>query len=384
MIEPSEGSEQPQGVDPNDGKPEKDNASSGLLEEVTRQMNARLDDLSALQHASQHSSEAGNRQLAAKITSLRLFTCLGGFGGDRPMSRGCRRLVLVLGVLMLFGVPSPCQAGELKLLVPAYGNPCCPGGQEMWAQLTETATTLGEGLVVILNPNSGPGVGAIDPNYVNESGQGAFIDFRNAGGVAIGYVRTDWAMRPMTDVQGEIDLYFDSSYWRGAGVQIDGVFFDEMSNDLADVGYYSALRDYVRGQLATAILVGNPGTTFVNNPTGQTTWSVADYAESADTLVTFENIAEEYFDNYTPPSWVDSYSADRFGHIVYGVSTTAQMLSAMSLAKQRNAGFVYLTDDVLMNPYDALASYWQAEVDAACGLVFADGFESGDLASWGP
>lgn len=254
----------------------------------------------------------------------------------------------------------------------------------MWSQLTDTASVMGSDLLVILNPNSGPGVGLIDPNYVNDSAQGPFIDFRNAGGVAIGYVLTNWANRPLAEVQSDVDLYFDPAYWRGAGVQIEGIFFDEMSNDLADVGYYSALRDYVRSKAPGTIVVGNPGTSFVNNPSGQSTWSISDYAESADTLVTFESTAVEYFDNYSPPSWLGGYPAERFGNIVYGVATTQQMLEGMSLAKQRKAGYVYLTDDVLNNPYDALASYWSAEVDAARYLIFADGFESGDLATWLP
>ena len=254
----------------------------------------------------------------------------------------------------------------------------------MWDQLTDTASGIGSDLIVILNPNSGPGASPIDPNYITGNGTGPFVNYRNAGGAAIGYVKTEWAARPIADVQADVDLYFTSSYWSGAGVQIDGIFFDEMSNDLADVGYYQSLRDYVRGHLANAIVVGNPGTTFVNNETGQSQFSVNDYAEAADILMTFETVATEYFGNYTPPSWVQSYAADRFAHVVYDLADVAQMREAASLANQRKAGHIYLTDDSGMNPYDMLASYWQDEVDAALNLIFADGFETGDLSSWAP
>lgn len=149
--------------------------------------------------------------------------------------------------------PGECLATGVRILVPAYGNPCCGGGPAMWVQLTATASVMGPDLLVILNPASGPGVGTIDPNYVDDSGQGPFIDFRNAGGVAIAYVRTQWATRSLAEVQSEVDLYFDPAYWRGAGVQIQGIFFDEMSNDLADVGYYQALRDHVRGHSQAAL-----------------------------------------------------------------------------------------------------------------------------------
>ena len=297
-----------------------------------------------------------------------------------------KNLLLFFSALTWIGstTPSECLATDVGLIVPAYGNPCCDGGPAMWAQLTDTAAVMGANLLVILNPASGPGIGTIDPNYVDGSGHGPFIDFRNAGGVAIGYVRTGWTARPLSEVKNEVDLYFNPAYWRGAGVQIQGIFFDEMSNDLADVGYYQSLRDHVRGHSPTAIVVGNPGTSFVNNPSGQSTWSVADYAETADTLVTFESDADEYFNNYSTPPWLAGYPAERFGNIVYGVETAAQMLEAMSLAKQRKAGYVYLTDDILVNPYDYLPSYWPAEGDAAQSLIFADGFESGGMGSWMP
>ena len=119
------------------------------------------------------------------------------------------KLLLILAVFAVAGPKEQCWAAQLRLLVPAYGNPCCPGGQEMWVQLTDTASLLGSDLLVILNPASGPGVDLIDPNYVNDSAQGPFIDFRNASGVAIGYVGTDWAKRPLGEVQAEVDLYFD-------------------------------------------------------------------------------------------------------------------------------------------------------------------------------
>lgn len=248
-------------------------------------------------------------------------------------------------------------AASVRLLVPAYANPCCDGGPLMWTQLTETALVMGSDLHVILNPASGPGTGPIDPNYVNDLGQGPLIDLRNAGGFVLAYVATGYASRSLTDVQDEIDLYFSSAYWRGAGVQIQGLFFDEMSNDLADVGYYQTLRDYVRSHDSGARVVGNPGTSFVNNPSAQSTWTVSDYVASADTLVTFEFNAAEYLQNYSAPSWLADYPTDRFAHIIYGETIESQMVSSMSLAMRRQAGYVYVTDDGLANPYDLLPSY---------------------------
>ncbi len=298
----------------------------------------------------------------------------------RDYERSLSPWVLVLGIVL--GTPAACLAVSLRLLVPAYGNPFDTDGGEMWDQLIETALVMGSDLHVILNPASGPGMGEIDPNYVDDLGQGPLIDLRNAGGFVIGYIRTSWASRSLADVQDEVDLYFDPAYWRGAGVQIQGIFFDEMSNDLADVGYYQDLRDYVRSHDPDARVVGNPGTSFINNPSGQSIFTVTDYAEAADTLVTFEFNADDYLDNYAPPPWLDDFPADNFAHIVYAESSGSRMVSDMSLAIGRKAGYIYVTDDVLANPYDRLPGYWARQVDAALGLVFADGFESGNPTRW--
>jgi len=67
------------------------------------------------------------------------------------------------------------------------------------------------------------------------------------------------------------------------------MFFDEMSNDLTDVGYYQAIRVYVKTKNAAATVISNPGTIFTNNPSGQTTYTVEDYAMVADILMTFED-----------------------------------------------------------------------------------------------
>jgi len=302
----------------------------------------------------------------------------------KKVRTGRRVLPWLLLIWMGLALPAAGLAGGLRLLVPAYGNPCCGGGAAMWTQLTDTALVMGSDLHVILNPASGPGVGLIDPNYVNDLGEGPLIDLRAAGGFVIGYVGTNYTMRSLADVKSEVDLYFDPSYWRGAGVQVQGIFFDEMSNDLAHVGYYQDLRDHVRSHLAGARVVGNPGTSFVNNPSGQMTWTVSDYAESADTLVTFESDANAYLTSYTPPSWLGSYPADRFGHIVFAEPSESQMVQSMRLAISRKAGYIYITDDVLVNPYDVLPAYWLREVEEAMTLVFADGFDSGDLSAWAP
>lgn len=292
------------------------------------------------------------------------------------------RTARYLTLLILF-TSSSLHAVSLRVLVPAYGNPGNAAGMTMWNELTTSAATMQSDLVVILNPFNGPGASPIDPNYVNGSGEGPVVDVRAAGARILGYVRTDYTIRPVSEVQDDIDRFYDPSYWSGAGVQLDGIFIDEMSNRLADVGYYEDLRDHVRAYDIDALVVGNPGTSFVDtaNPAGQT---IDDYVASVDTLVTFESSSTEYRSGYIPPSWLDDYPAERFAHIVYDEPSTSGMVDVLSLAIDRKAGFAYVTDDDLAmdNPYDEIPGYWTSEVDAAVGLVFADGYENGTVDRW--
>lgn len=186
---------------------------------------------------------------------------------------------------------------------------------------------------------------------------------------------TSYGTRPIAEVKSDIDAYLTGHY---AGF-VDGVFFDEMSNDLANTGYYRELADYVKSQQVGARTIGNPGTTFVINPSNQSTWSSSDFAASLDTIATLENTAGEYLNNYTPPVYLDDKTADGFAHIVHTLANWDA--SFLQTAAARKAGFVYISDDVMSNPYDQLPTYWNqftSDLSAfnavpeptAAGLVF--------------
>ncbi len=100
-------------------------------------------------------------------------------------------------------------------------------------------------------------------------------------------------------------------------------------------------------------------------------------AQAADVFVNFEGSYATYVNAYgSNPAWVDSAPASRFWHLVYATPDSAAMRHAICLSKQRNAGYVYVTNDVLPNPWDTLpagppADYWTAELQAtassSCG-----------------
>ncbi|MFW5427281.1 MAG: spherulation-specific family 4 protein, partial [Methylophagaceae bacterium] len=210
---------------------------------------------------------------------------------------------------------------------------------------------------LIFNPSSGPG-NSIDSNYVNSLGQGPLIDFKNGGGKVYGYIPTTFSLRNISDVKSDINKYYDTLY---PGI-VDGIFFDETSNNLANVGYYNEIKDTVKSYDSSALVISNPGTSFTNNPSGQTQYTVTDYANSADVIVTFENSADEYINNYTAPSWQSDFDNSHFAHIIFNQEVWDPSIFELALARQ--AGYIYITNDNLPNPYDSLADYWDQQFNA--------------------
>lgn len=71
---------------------------------------------------------------------------------------------------------------------------------------------------------------------------------------------------------------------------------------------------------------------------------------------------EPPYDGLDP--WFLQYRPRRFANLVYDVPTADDMEDALDKAIRFNAGYIYLTDDVLSNPWDSLPEYWDEEVEA--------------------
>ena len=212
---------------------------------------------------------------------------------------------LVLGL----GVAAPAPARAIDILFPAYANPCCGGGPAMWSALIATASTPNRpfALRVVFNPASGPGTSP-DPNYLTANGQGPLPSLHAAGAVVYGYVTTSFGTRAPAAVLADIDAYLIGHY---AG-HVDGIFFDEVSTDLAKVGENRSYVAHIRSLRPNAPTIGNPGTPGVLNPSGQTTFNATDYANVFDVLVTFENTGALYRTGYTPPPYLAARPARAF------------------------------------------------------------------------
>ena len=240
----------------------------------------------------------------------------------------------LVGLLLSF------NAHAVNILLPAYFYPSSDPNQSFWDEMTAAAGPVG--ITAIMNPGNGPGL-SVNSDYTT-----AVDAFRAAGGKVLGYAHTSYGARPQAEVLSEVASY--ASFYN-----IDGIFLDEMSNQSVDLAYYHSLY--------SSIKLTNPGYRIFGNPGTNTLES---YLTAADVLVTFEN--QTGYDAYTPDTWTNNYSADHFAHLLYNVSGEAAMLENVALAADRNVGYLYITNDILPNPWDTLPHYWNAEVSAVAAV----------------
>jgi hypothetical protein len=242
----------------------------------------------------------------------------------------------------LGGFDSSVDAGDggrmQSIAIPLYVDP--GSSPAAWSQVNAAAPVVA---LLVANPASGPGSAAAN-QYTN-----AIRVAHGSGQSIVGYVHTSWGMRPIADVRTEVDSWY--SFYPA----IDGIFYDEASTDPTTIPtYYQPIHDYVKAKNGQRIVVINPGTLV-----GEA------FMQAADIVMTFEDTFANYTSNYPPnPAWIQKYPPWRFWHLVLSATTLTDMQSAISNARGRNVGYVYVTDQPPATAYQTLVSgaYWQSEL----------------------
>lgn len=232
-----------------------------------------------------------------------------------------------MAALFLAVPPARAEACQTSL-VPAYFQ---PGVESPWEYAMARAVP---GTTMILNPASGPGNAPV-AGYQNTVRRA-----RLAGIAVIGYVHTSWGKRSLRTVRAEVARY---QAWYG----VDGIFFDEAATSPRALPYYRSARRQTK-KTGNARVVFNHGTVPHQR-----------YMRLADVAVIFEGNADEYQRSAMPP-WASAYPAHRFAALVYATPQQA-LQGVLGAARQRGVGYVYVTDDVLSNPWDRLPSYYDTE-----------------------
>lgn len=250
--------------------------------------------------------------------------------------------MLLLCTFATFGVSSHTQQ---EIYVPSYVYPCAGTPGCAWDVFKANAT------LVIINPNSGPGTSA-NSDYVtlvNNIKNGT-----SAVKIVVGYVSTNYTNRAPALVLSDIDKYYKF-------YNVNGIFLDEGSTacDNKTLNLYKLYDTWVKAKPGLGYTVLNWGThgsqCFLTNT-------------HIDNYVTYEDKFSNYNATGVPPAWVNDYDSSRFWNILHTApNNTASVTAAVATAKSRNVGQVFVTDDVLPNPYDTAPSstVWTAEVTKA-------------------
>jgi hypothetical protein len=230
------------------------------------------------------------------------------------------------------------NAPRVRLLVPAYFYPAGAGLKE-WDRLFAAAGKVP--IVVIVNPASGPGK-EVDANYVKILERAKKVKKITL----IGYVDTSYAKRPLAEVKVDVDQWL--KFYRG----IEGIFFDQQASGAEQVGYQSALYEYVRKKRGLALVITNPGTVCAE----------AYLAKPAtDAACLFEGA--KAFEPAAFPAWVTKYEPQHVAALSYGVAGAPAMRQCITAAAKK-VGYCYVTDSGGANPWDRLPKYWDEEVAA--------------------
>lgn len=265
--------------------------------------------------------------------------------------------VAALVAQCLLPITTHAAAITQSVFVPGYSYPKrWPGGDNSYWEAVRGAGATKVPFVVV-NPNSGPGVG-INADYTGE-----LADLDARGVKYIGYIKHNKQQRDIKEVAAEIDRWYQ--LYPG----IKGVFFDETHNEsnLVQACYIANLYNYMKVKYPGSIVVHNPGTRLRNE-------SIVPYG---DVFMVAETSASEYINNPyfdighpdAQPFEKDPANAPKIWHAVHDITSLAEQDQVLELAKQRNAGWVYFTSDSLTagdgNPYNNLSVYFTEFVNKA-------------------
>ncbi len=181
---------------------------------------------------------------------------------------------------LIMAKEKPLPRRPLRILAPLYVN---PASSLPWRTLAADHGVNSE-MVVVVNPNSGPGLQA-EPNYVGEVFRAIPEDLvRRKVPVKLrmlGYIAVQYGQKPIKNVRNEIQR------WWKFYPQIDGVFVDEMPSADSELPYAEILADMVRSMKgpknkAFPLVFLNPGVVCSEK-----------YFDVADNICVFENRASE-------------------------------------------------------------------------------------------
>lgn len=256
---------------------------------------------------------------------------------DGRPARRCLRIAALLGLTLCVAVAA--RAADLRILIPLYAYPMWyQPSVYLWDDVARAASKVP--ITAIINPASGPGA-----NFPNSDYARGLADLA-AGGVTIaGYVHSSYGARDLDAVKYDVDQYTNSPL-------VTAIFVDEAASETNELGYYRELYAHIHARTNFSTVIVNPGCPIAEEYLRQ---------RAADTAVIFEN--QRGWSSYVPDAYVSNYPARCFSALVHSCADTETMRRNVDLSAHRNIGWIYVTDDILPNPWDTLPPYWSALIE---------------------
>ena len=273
-----------------------------------------------------------------------------GSRGDRPRPRkppGRRGVLVLLASILVLAAAAVAAVAAGGMLPGSAGRPCqaafvpaffSPAG---WTRAVTGSNVPGTMILDITTSGAGS---APEPAF-----QTAVKKAQAAGVTVLGYANTSFGARPATAVEQDVRHY---KAWYG----VTSILLDQAATGAGKLGYYRRLAGFIRSVDPGAAVWLNPGL-----------YPDQRYMAIASVVMAFEGPYSGY-SRLRVPAWVSRYPAAKFAHTIYA-TPGSQLASAISLARSRHAGWVFVTDRSGANPYDGLPGFWpreQATVARGC------------------
>jgi len=205
----------------------------------------------------------------------------------------------------------------------------------------------GVNITAIMNVNNGPGDG------VNSDYLAVVNAYKAKGGRLLGYIYScygrDLCVVP-EETRNVSQMVSDALRYDALYGPLHGIFVDELSDRLEEYDFYRNFTTEVRRVKPDWILMANPGIPCPEQ-----------YLDLFNILLTREGGPNAVIN---APTWAMNYSPTRQSYLYYGVRTESAMRTKVREARSRNVGYIYVTDDVLPNPWDKLPGYIEQLVSA--------------------
>lgn len=247
------------------------------------------------------------------------------------LQRGCVALVVGCGTAGPEHEEAPLVAGGNKsgCLVPLYAYPTDPSYARLIA-LKEQASTVP--VLAVINPGTTGAGPRRDPAFAD-----GITRLGRAGIEVAGYVSLGYGARTRGEVESEL------AHYRAWYPAIHTIFYDEVATDESALPEHAKLVDVAHAQGFDRVLA-NPGTT-----------PPPALAELFDVTVVYESPGLPSLELLAQLG--DTVAAGKLAALAYDV---AALDGDYLLDAVRHVSYVFVTDDVLDNPYDTLPPYLHA------------------------